>query len=166
MQSENGDTNSNKQCLTSFKKHWAEAQIDGPMQEIARYDDVAKLLVTIGGFLLTVLAAGYSIMLKDIHASINVPLTTIISGVILFSMLMFFVCAAGVCYPHPERMAGKILNSTGDKDLTDCMTAWCASIDKVISRKRLLLGLAIFFFILSFLVVSFLLLNLLSLTQS
>ncbi|HYY95265.1 MAG TPA: hypothetical protein VE713_12170, partial [Pyrinomonadaceae bacterium] len=84
------DPNENQQCRTSFRKHWAEAQIDGPMQAIARYDDVAKLLITIGGFLLTVLAAGYSTMLKDLRASISVSLTTRISGVIFASMLMFF----------------------------------------------------------------------------
>lgn len=57
-------TNGAQICLRSLKAHWAEAQIDGPLQTIARYDDVAKLLITIGGFLLAVLAAGYSQMFR------------------------------------------------------------------------------------------------------
>ena len=50
-------SNNSEVCLDTFKRHWAEAQIDGPMQTVARYDDVAKLLITIGGFTLAALAA-------------------------------------------------------------------------------------------------------------
>ncbi len=51
-QNQTEETNTNQVCSNSFRKHWAEAQIDGPMHEVIRYDDVAKLLITIGGFVL------------------------------------------------------------------------------------------------------------------
>jgi len=71
METGNGNVDSNEshECFNSFIKHWAEARIDGPMQAIARYDDVAKLMTTIGGFLQAVLAAGYSLMVKELYAS-------------------------------------------------------------------------------------------------
>ena len=139
------------------------------MQAIARYDDVAKLLITIGGFLLAVLAAGYSTMLKDLRESISVPLTTKISVAIFASMLMFFTCAAAVCFPQPKMLALRILLNEGNEDNEDLKTVmkvWCENIDKVILIKRILLFLATYFFILSFLVMSFFLLNLLGMNPT
>ena len=163
MDNENGSivSHENQQCLTSFKIHWAKAQIDGPMQTVARYDDVAKLLITIGGFLLAVLAGGYSAMVKDLRGSINVTQTKTISLIVFVSMLIFFISAAAVCFPQPKRMAMRILELNGDEDLTKCVKVWCDDIGRIIKIKRILLGLATGFFIISFLVMILLLLNLL-----
>lgn len=147
-------------CLTSFRQHWAEAQIDGPMQTIARYDELAKLLITIGGFLLAVLAAAYSYMGKGSGAAIA-PRTKAISVVVFIFMFLFFVCTAAVCLPQPMRLAGKILDLKDDEGLKCDIRVWCYDIEKVIWKKRVLLGLAILFFVISFLVMAFFLLNLL-----
>jgi hypothetical protein len=124
----NDNARENELCRTSFKQHWAVAQIDGPMQTIARYDDVAKLLITIGGFLLAVLAGGYSAMVKDLRPYIDLALAKRISMIVLLSMLCFFICAACVCLPQPARMAGKILALKAGEDLDKDIEDWCKDI--------------------------------------
>jgi len=116
-QNENVERLNNQVCSNSFKRHWAEAQIDGPMEAIARYDDIAKLLITIGGFLLAVLAAGYSVMLKDLRGAIDLVNARNRSQWIFGSMLIFFVSAAAVCFPQPKMRAGEILKAETDEDL-------------------------------------------------
>lgn len=84
------DQPQNQACIRSFKTEWAQAQIDGPMQYISRFDDVAKLLITIGGFVLAVLAGGYSVLLKDLRGQINVAEAKTISISVFAFMLLFF----------------------------------------------------------------------------
>ena len=55
----------NQQCLNSIIEHWAESRIDGPMEALARYDDAAKYMITIGGFLQTALIAVYTALDKQ-----------------------------------------------------------------------------------------------------
>ena len=153
----------NQVCLNSFREHWAKSQIDAPMQAIARYDDVAKLLITIGGFLLAVLAAGYSVMLRDLRPYMNVPHAKNTSEVVFIAMLVFFVCAAAVCFPQPKMRAAEIMTLQGDEDLKEHITDWCKSLSRVIVIKKVLLLLATLSFITSFLVMMLLLLQLLSL---
>ena len=136
----------NKVCLNSFKKHWAEAQIDGPMQTIARYDDVAKLLITIGGFLIAVLANGYSAMLRD-RATIDTTRVKATSYWVFGLMLLFFVAAALVCYFQPRMRAFEIMNRRDDEDLTEEIKGWCANLRRVLIVKRSLLYLAIISFV-------------------
>jgi hypothetical protein len=154
-----GEIETNKVCLNSFKKHWAEAQIDGPMQTIARYDDVAKLLITIGGFLLAVLANGYSAMLRD-RATIDTTRIKATSYWVFGLMLLFFVAAALVCYFQPRMRAFEIMKRRDDEDLTQEITAWCVDLRRVLTVKRLLLYLAMISFIGSFVLLMSLLLSL------
>lgn len=152
----------NEVCISSFKQHWAEAQIDGPMQTIARYDDVAKLLITIGGFLLAVLAGGYSVMVRDLRPYMNVAQTTSQSRIIFVAMLVFFISSAAVCFPQPKMRAGEIINLRKDADLQKQMSEWCTNLGRVILIKKILLGSATVSFIVSFLTMMYLLLGLLN----
>lgn len=156
----NNEESKNKVCLSSFKAHWAQAQIDGPMQTIARYDDVAKLLITIGGFLLAVLAAGYSVMIRDLRGKINVDQARTISTIVFVSMLVFFLSAAAVCFPQPQIRASKILELENDDALNSEIADWCENLRKVILKKRIFLGVSTFSFIISFLVMMLLMLSL------
>jgi hypothetical protein len=144
-------------CLNSFKQHWAESQIDGPMQTIARYDDVAKLLITIGGFLLAVLAGGYSVMVRDLRPLMNVPQTTSQSRMIFVAMLVFFISAAAVCFPQPKMRAAEIMKLRKDADLEAIIHKWCTNLGRVILVKKMLLGSATVSFIFSFLAMMILL---------
>ena len=103
----------NQVCLRSFKTHWAEAQIDGPMQAVGRYDDLAKLLITIGGFVLAMIAGGYSAMLKASGDAINKSHAMSTTVIILGSMLAFFVSAAMVCVWQPKPRALQSPRSLG-----------------------------------------------------
>jgi hypothetical protein len=164
-QNENAEPLNNQVCSNSFKHHWAEAQIDGPMQAIAHYDDVAKLLITIGGFLLAVLAASYSVMLKDLRGAIDLVHARNTSKWIFGSMLVFFVSAAAVCFPQPKMRAGEILRAENDEDLKCHINNWCTNIFRVLVIKKVLLGIATLSFIISFLVLMSLLLSLFDLTH-
>lgn len=152
------DAGDNQVCLNSFKKHWAEAQIDGPMHTVARYDDVAKLLITIGGFLLAVLANGYSAMLKD-RATIDTGTVKARSTWVFGLMLLFFVSAAAVCYFQPKMRAWQILILKDDQELTCHIKSWCKNLRVIIIIKKALLSIAMLSFIASFLVMMSLLLS-------
>jgi len=143
-------------CLTTFKKHWSEAQIDSPMQIVARYDDVAKLLITIGGFALAALAA----MVRELSGVMS-SRTRMASAIAFGSMLVFFVCAALTCYWSPKMWAAEILNCPNDQALQCFMKQWCENISRVIKIKKVLIGLATGFFILSFLLMMLILMRLL-----
>lgn len=129
------------------------------MQTIARYDDVAKLLITIGGFLLAVLANGYSAMLRD-RATIDTTTIKTRSYWVFGLMLLFFVAAALVCYFQPKMRAFEIMKRRDDEDLTQEITGWCTNLQRVLIVKRLLLCLAMISFIGSFVLLMSLLLSL------
>ena len=107
MTVQDGSVSESQVCLNAFREHWAQAQIDGPMNTIARYDDVAKLLITIGGFLLAVLVQSYSAMLKEPGTRAQMKTK---SQVIFYLILIFFATAAGVCLPQPKRLAWSSLD--------------------------------------------------------
>lgn len=149
----------NQVCLSSFKKHWAEAQIDGPMLAIARYDDVAKLLITIGGFLLAVLASGFTAMLRD-RENLDLSRAKTWSAVVFFLMLVFFISAAAVCFPQPKMRAWEIMELKDDQNLKEHIQDWCNDLRSVGRKKRVSLAVATLSFIASFLVMMLLLLSL------
>ena len=136
------------------------------MQTVARYDDVAKLLITIGGFLLAVLAGGYSVIVRDLRPFMNVDQTTRQSRMIFVAMLIFFISAAAVCFFQPKMLAKEIINLRKDEDLEEHITDWCTNLGRVILVKKVLLASATFSFIITFLVMMNLLLGLLSIPQS
>lgn len=96
-----------EQCLKSIIKHWAEARIDGPMQALARYDDAAKHLITIGGFLQGGLIAVYSVLERQGRVFQN---GWQIAIVVLFelSLIFFISLAALACTLQPEMQAKSI----------------------------------------------------------
>lgn len=151
MSENNGETDEkdNQVCLSSFKKHWAETQIDSPMQMIARYDDVSKLLITIGGFVLGALAT----MLRE-HQAYPTPLII----AVLFLILLFFFFAVRVCYFQPAIRAKEILIGIDDNALAGHINAWCDDLQRVINRKRSYLYATVACFALSFLLIMALLL--------
>ena len=148
----------NEVCLSTFLTHWAKAQIDAPMQIVARYDDVAKLLITIGGFLLGVMANSYSALLRD-RSLIDVVQAKVKSQAVFVAMLIFFLSAALVCFWQPKMQATKILQVRNDKEIEQHIFDWCKSLRRTILWKRAFLGIATFAFIVSFLLMISLLLN-------
>lgn|GEM_PF-6893678 len=86
----------NLQCLNSIIEHWAKARIDGPMQALARYDDAAKHLITIGGFLQGGLIAVYSVLDRQGRLFANPwQIAFVISFEI--SLIVFISLAAWAC---------------------------------------------------------------------
>lgn len=124
-------------CLRSFKTHWAEAQIDGPMQMVSRFDDLSKLLITIGGFVLGALAT----MLREPNFTKSAPIIVVLSLVFLF-----FLFAVLVCYFQPAMRAKEILKTRDDASLEKFIDEWCEDLVKVVKKKRALLTLSVAFF--------------------
>jgi hypothetical protein len=158
----------NKQCFNTLMEHWAKARIDGPMQAVARFDDAAKQLVTIGGLMQGLLVAAYSLMDKQ-PGILTQPrgLQPVLVWSFLAFLILFFVCAAGVCWSQPKMDAVEIHDFLL-KTLTQCFTeedlsgivgSWCIDIDKIRKRKRRwLTGASIFFMLSSVMMVVLLLL--------
>jgi hypothetical protein len=138
------DHNQNQVCLHSFKTHWAEAQIDGPMQMVARFDDVSKLLITIGGFVL----GGLATMLREAHLTKTGPIIAI-----LLLISLFFLFAVLVCYYQPAMRAKEILTARNDNDLEGLIGSWCDDLQRVIRKKRVLLYASVACFVLSILTI-------------
>ena len=138
-------------CLNSFRKHWAEAQIDGPMHTVARYDDVSKLLITIGGFVLGAMAT----MLRERQ---DYPMFLVVAVFVFITL--FFLFAVLVCYFQPKMIAKDILRVADDAGLSHHIDGWCDDLHRVIARKRALLYLTMFCFVASFLTIMSLLLRL------
>jgi len=149
-----------QQCVTSFLEHWGKARIDGPMLAIARYDDVAKLLITIGGLLQAVLAVGYSFMLKDMNPSMNTGRLRTISIVAFVSLLISFGLAVWACWPQPKIWAASVLLDGDPKNLKCYVETWCKDIEDVMKRKKKRIHAAVICFIFSSLAMIGLLLNL------
>ncbi len=149
---ENGDppiSPENQQCLKALYEHWAKARLDWPMQAVARYDDVAKLLITIGGFLQTVLAAVYALMLKEPNAFVNTSQMRTIIVLVFFFLIAFYFSAAMVCVPQPKMQAEKLFNIKRGESLETAIREWCNDIDRIIKIKKGLLVAATGFFIIS-----------------
>jgi hypothetical protein len=144
------DLGEDKVCLNSFRKHWAEAQIDGPMQTVARFDDVSKLLITIGGFVLGTMAT----MLRERQ---DYPLLLV--GGMFCLVALFFVFAVLVCYFQPKMIAKDILRVEDDAGLSRQIDDWCGDLQRVIARKRAFLYLTMVCFVASFLSILALLLR-------
>ena len=144
------DLGNDQVCLNSFRKHWAEAQIDGPMHTVARYDDVSKLLITIGGFVLGTMAT----MLRERQ---GYPMYLVIA--IFCLIALFFLFAVLVCYFQPKMIAKDILRVADDAGLSRHIDGWCDDLHRVIARKRAFLYLTMFCFVASFLTMLSLLLR-------
>jgi hypothetical protein len=155
----------NQQCFDSLIEHWAEARIDGPMQALARYDDAAKYLITIGGFLQGGLFAVYSVLDKQGRLLGN---RWQIAFVILFefSLVGFISLAAWACSLQPEMHAKGISNlltqalrqCISETDLTKEVKSWCVDVENKIRRKKGLMLAAKILYILSILTMPGLLL--------
>jgi hypothetical protein len=149
-----------RQCITAFLEHWGKARIDGPMLAIARYDDAAKLLITIGGLLQAVLAVGYSFMLNYMNPSMNTGLLKGISIGVFISLLISFSFAGAVCWPQPKMLAAKVLLDDNPEHLMQRVDDWCKDITNIMKVKRRLIHTAVIFFLISSLAMIGLLLNL------
>lgn len=161
------DPAENKQCFKALIEHWAKARIDGPMEAVARYDDAAKQLVTIGSLMQGLLVVAYSLMGKQPGSVVQLGgWQPIFIWAFLAFLILFFTCAAGVCWTQPKMNAVEIdrflINTlTGcfsETDLSGMIRSWCKDIDKIRKwKKRWLTGASIFFMLCSVMMVVLLL---------
>jgi len=136
----------NQQCLNSIIEHWAESRIDGPMEALARYDDAAKYMITIGGFLQTALIAVYTALDKQgllFHNKWQIALVVIFE----LSLVGFVTLSALACSVQPE-MGAKNISSLLIQALKQCLSetelvnqvvGWCREIETKINRKERLM---------------------------
>lgn len=155
----------NQQYLESIIEHWVDARIDAPREIIAKYDEAAKQLITIGGFLQGGLVAVYSILLREQHIAKN---GWQMFGIAVFGLLLagFLFLAAWVCGQQPGIEARPISHLLKralqgclcEDDLTGEVNNWCVDVERVAKRKRTGLLWAKGLFIVSFLLMNALLL--------
>lgn len=145
----------NQRCLTSIIDHWVQARIDGPMQAIARYDDAAKQLITIGGFLQGGLIAVYSALGRQQGLSMN---RRQIALVLLFelSLVGFLSFAAWSCSLQPEMQAKRIAlmlkqaieQCIAETYLVREVEDWCRDVESKVKSKKSRMTVAKILFIL------------------
>ena len=133
----------NQRCLTSIVERWVEARIDGPMQAIARYDDAAKQLITIGGFLQGGLIAVYSALGRQQNSLMNkwqIVALLVFEG----SLIGFLSFAAWSCSLQPEMQAKRIA-SLLKQTLEQCVSEaylvrevedWCGDVQNKVEGKK------------------------------
>jgi hypothetical protein len=87
-----------KAAFETILEHWAKARIDGPMQVVARFDEAAEQLITLGGIFqgvsFTVVTFGG---VKD-----RVPLWLL--AVFFVPPVALVICAAKVICTVPTKM--------------------------------------------------------------
>jgi hypothetical protein len=142
-----------QQCFTAIIEHWVDARIDGPMQVLARYDDAAKQLITIGGVVQGGFIAICAVLGKHPTFQLKAPQ---ILGAIVFELLLLasLSFAAWACSLQPEMQAeniAKLLRKAlkvdlSENDLVDEVTDWCKDLEgKIELKKRWMLASKITF---------------------
>jgi hypothetical protein len=154
-----------RQCFKALIEHWAKARIDGPMQAVARYDDAAKQLVTIGSLMQGLLVVAYSLTGKQPGFQLS-GLQPILIWAFLAFLILFFICAAGVCWTQPKMDAVEIhqfliktlAECFSETDLSGMIKNWCKDIDRIRRlKRRWLTGASVFFMLCSVMMVVLLL---------
>lgn len=130
-------------CYQTLVEHWAKARIDGPVQAVARYDDAAKQLITIGGFLQAGIIAAYAALGERPGFSMTGWQVGVL--VAFEATLLFFVSAsAWVCNLQPElkvKPVSKLLSELikcpdKDKIINEAMCQWCGEFTESVERKQ------------------------------
>ena len=141
--------------------HWAKSRLDVPLQVIARFDDAAKQLITIGSILQALYIAAFTFgNLKQL-----VPLWLL--ALLFIPLILLIVCAAqAICVVPVKKEAFdtyslfKSHSGLSDEELTSAVDKWCQTIDGFADDKHRWLKWAKFFLVLNSLVSLGLLLGL------
>jgi hypothetical protein len=146
-------------CYETILEHWAKARIDTPLQIIARFDEAAKQLITIGGTLQGLLIAVFAFSTLQPRVSQGAILS------IVFLLVAFIFCAARVICTLPPGMeamgAYKLFRNiaepgASDEELTKAIHKWCVDVENLARKKHGWLTAANVLFIVSFAVTLFL----------
>src|SRR5215213_4520283 len=146
-------------CFETILEHWAKARIDTPLQILARFDEAAKQLITIGGTLQGLLIAVFA------FTTLQPRLSREAIFLVVFLLVAFIFCAARVICTLPPRMeamgAYKLFRNiaepgASDAELTDAIHKWCVDVENLAKKKHRWLTAANVLFIISFAVTLFL----------
>ena len=144
-------------CYASIVEHWAKARIEGPMQVVARYDESAKQLVTLGGLFPAILVAAYSALTQPAQVPLDEALrqpSTALFGAFLVFFLAFVACLIMACRRQMKvsiKMESKkqmeacevylLLKQAAEGCLTpgamtEAVRLWSERLDKLIQYKH------------------------------
>lgn len=159
-------------CYSAIVDNWAKARIDGPMKVIERYDDTAKILVTLGGFSPALLAALYGI-LSPKEATPGISL----SGWVITFLIISLFCFGGFFFSVIMACRRQVMMVTKDEtpecslpnlieqaattglsanDMKNAVGEWCKEIDGLIKYKHNYVQAASIFLVISLLMLSIL----------
>jgi hypothetical protein len=139
-------------CFEAILEHWARARIDTPLLVVARFDDAAKQLITIGGTLQALFIAVFALS----NAAPRIPPWGIL--IIVPLLLTFIFCAARVICTLPPEMeamgAYALFKKIGDSGVSEvelkaAVDKWCIGIENLARTKHKWLFAANVLFILS-----------------
>jgi hypothetical protein len=139
-----------KQVFDNLIEYWASTRIDVPMQLLAKFDNAAKRLVTLGTIWQGVYLAAFNF--GDLRQS-NSRWYLVVAFLFLIGLI---VCSAlAICVPPPKAGAFDTYllfdrqGGPSDKDLTCAVKRWCHDIDAIATKKHRLLVAAKVFFLLN-----------------
>lgn len=139
-----------KPAFNALVEHWAKARIDIPMQVVARFDDAAKQLITLGSLLQGLYIAAFTF--GDLKHQIPVWLLWLL----FIPLIALIFCAAqAICIVPLKKEAFDTYNlfrsnsGLSDETLTSAVDSWCQTIDGIADQKHKWLKGAKFFLIIN-----------------
>src|SRR2546423_10476637 len=129
----------NGPAFKTIVEHWAKARIDVPMQILARFDDAAKQLITLGSLLQGLYVAVFTFGSIG-STKQQVPVWMML---LLFTpLILLILCAAqAICVMPLKKEAfdtyDLFKNGAGisERELTRAVDQWCQSVDGIAEKK-------------------------------
>lgn len=139
-----------KRTFDTVIDHWAKSRLDVPMQVIARFDDAAKQLITLG----SVLQGLYIAVFAFGNLKQATPLWLI--ALLFVPLILLIFCAAqAICVVPVKKEAFdtyslfKSHSELSDEELTSAVDKWCQTIDGYADEKHRWLKAAKVFLVLN-----------------
>jgi len=139
-----------KPTFKTVVEHWAKSRLDVPMQVIARFDDAAKQLITIGSILQGLYIAAFT------FGNLKHQVPTWLLCVLFAPLILLIFCAAqAICVVPLKKEAfdtyALFKSEVGltDAELTGAIDKWCQSIDNIADQKHRWLKAAKYFLVIN-----------------
>jgi hypothetical protein len=139
-----------KRTFDTVIDHWAKSRLDVPMQVIARFDDAAKQLITLGSALQGLYVAVFA------FGNLKQEAPFWLMGLLFLPLILLIFCAAqAICVVPVKKEAFdtyslfKSRSELSDEELTSAVDKWCQTIDGFADAKHRWLKAAKIFLVLN-----------------
>lgn len=119
-------------------QHWAKARIDGPLDMIARFDEAAKQLISVGGIIQAAYVAGFA------FGNLKGALPNWAVFLLFGPLILMIFCAARVICLLPKKLEAfttyelfkNMRFGIPDAEIDSAMKNWCLGVDSLAKKKR------------------------------